>query len=141
MDKLPCSLRSLFPLFLSHLVQSPTIFCQIVADCTRPLFPASPEIPPCAWSLSNYRCKPGVSERLPALNAPSPVNGALPMTRHCVPCFHALTLMSCEVKSDKSRLSLETNGAVQTAPRWISKTFSRIILWRAQKPAEFNLHE
>lgn len=92
-----------------------------MADFTRPPLSACAEIPPCAGSLSNYRCEPGVSERLPDLGAPSPVNRTLPMTLHCVPCFDGLMTMSCEVKSDKCQI-FEGNGVVQ----WVCPGFLSI---------------
>lgn len=105
----------------------------------------SPKVPPCARSLSNYRCELGVSGRLPDLKAPSPVNRALSTTLYCVPCFDDLMQMSCEVKSSKCWRALESNSVTQAGINSSSSIFllEKIVFWHSRKPANvcsrFNL--
>lgn len=71
-------------------------FCQPSARMF--LSVTSPQIPPCARSLCNYRCKLGVRGRLPGFTPPLPVNNTLPTTFHCVSCFCDLMPVSHGVK-------------------------------------------
>lgn len=71
----------------------------------------SSQIPPCARSLCNYRCKLGGCGRLPDLLPPLPVNNTLPTTFHCLSWFCNLMPVSCG--GQKGRRTNESHGITQ----------------------------